>query len=344
MTAAEYPPGPHPWLASSTVRRASDVVLGCVVLVAGAAAIWDGRGTAFGRWDQLDARFFPTVVGGLLVAAAVVLFARGAFLGRVPVLRWSLGGFAILVAAIGAVFLAAWLWGEGLLLRFGPPEFAALIVLILAAAIALARRSRVRAAAMTFLGLLLGAVGLDAITGELRLTMGLEQLIDGVARPVVLLGLIVVADSAVCLISPSLLLASYAWLASRWRNPEVPTPAAMAMRVIAALAIAAACYLAFDLSARAWEVGLLLVLGAFGVACKLFGWNRFVFILAFAYGDQLEVSIRQSMLVSNGDPAIFLRGPISGALMLLAGIVLAAVSLLSVRRILLRRPAEPALS
>ena len=77
------------------------------------------------------------------------------------------------------------------------------------------------------------------------------------------------------------------------------------MRVVAALAIAAACYLAFELNYSTRDVGLLLPIAALGIAGKLLGWNRFVLLLAFVYSDLLEQSIRQSMLASNGDPGIF---------------------------------------
>ena len=75
------------------------------------------------------------------------------------------------------------------LLRLGPPEIAALIVLKLALAIALARLSRLRALGMVLLGLWLTVIGLDRITGQLRLTFGVEALIDGIDEIVVLLGL-----------------------------------------------------------------------------------------------------------------------------------------------------------
>lgn len=338
MTATDHPAAVYPWLAGNLIRNGSDVALGGVALLAGAVAIWDGWGKAFGGdWALLDAAFHPTVVGGLLVIAGVVLLARGVFLGHLAPVRWSLAGFTLVVAAFVGAYVAAWWWGMELLLRFGPPENATLIVLGLVAAIALARRSRVRAATMTLLGLLLASIGLDAITGQLRLTMGLEPLIEGIARPATLLGLVVVADSLVCLISPSLLLASYAWLVDTWRNSALPMIATMVMRVVAALAIAAACYLAFYLNGRIWEIGLVLVLGVFGVACKLFGWNRFVLLLSFAYGDLLEESMRQSMLMSNGDVAVFLRSPISSVLSLLAGGIVAVVVALSVWRAFLQR-------
>ena len=245
---------------------------------------------------------------------------------------------AIIAATIASTVAAMWWWSEVLLL-FGPPEYAALIAFALLVATVLSRQSRIRAIGMALLGLLLAAVGLDEITGQVRLTMGIEPLIEGIAPPVVLLGLIIVADSLICLVSPSLLFATYARLVDGWVGPQVPNIAAACLRVAAALAIAAVCYAAFALSSRAWEIGLLLCFGVFGVACKIFAWNRLIFLLAFAYGNMLEKSVRQSMLISQGDPTIFVWRPISATLFLLAGCMLALVFVLSARRALsLRRP------
>ena len=155
----------HQWIDAGAVGAASNVALGGVALLVGLAAIWGSRHT----WNR--GGFFPTVFGALLVGVALILLVRG-WLGRAPRVRWRFRDLAIVVACIAAVDGIAWRWGGGLALRFGPPEFAALVALELTVAIALARVSRARATAMVLLGLLLAMVGLDAITGELRLTMG----------------------------------------------------------------------------------------------------------------------------------------------------------------------------
>jgi TctA family transporter len=232
-------------------------------------------------------------------------------------------------------------WRPTWLLSFGPAEYAALLVLAFVAAITAARWSRLRAVGMTLFGLLVGVVGIDVATGTLRLTMGYEQLADGVSALFVVLGLIVVADGLVCLISPPLWLATFAWVWAPQHEPKLPMVAATALRAVAALAIAAACYLGFTLNAQAWDIGLVLVFGLFGIASKLFGWNRPVLILACVYGTTLEQSIRQSMMLSHGDPAIFFQRPISGAL-LVVSVGLVALIILLVARRGLRTPQFPA--
>lgn len=336
MTTTDHPAEKYAWLVGSAARTASDALLGCVLLVAGAIAMWDGRGASFGQ-EGLNAAFFPFAVGTMAVAVGVLLLGRSAFFRRPQPAPWRLRDVAIVVAAIVAIIFAAWQWGLALLLQFGPAEHAALITLVLMTAIALARWSRLRAIGMMLLGLLLSAVGIDVMTGQLRLTMGLDPLMDGIEKPLVVLGLIVVGDGLVCMVSPSLWLATYAWLRSRPHQPALPMVATIAARAVAALAIAAVCYVAFVLNNQTWDIGLLLAIGLFGVACKLFGWNRLVLIMACDYGSALEQSLRQTMLMSQGDPTVFFQRPISAALIAASLSLTALVIVLAARRGRLRR-------
>jgi TctA family transporter len=330
---------PHAWLDAGAIRAASDIVLGCILLAAAAAAIL-GAGDAFiGGWNRLGPGFFPSAVGGLLVVTGLTLLVRGAALGTPPAARWGLTSLAIAVSVYAAGYLAVWVWGPALLnlaLLFGPPEYVTLMLLILAVAIALARLSRVRAVGMVLLGLLLAIVGTDVSTGEPRFTMGVQQLADGILYPVVLLGLIVVADGLLCLASPSLLLATYARRIVGWTGPRIPNLAAIAMRLTAVLAVAAAVYYAFELNRAIWDVGMLVAFGLFGLLCKTLGWNRPVLILGFAYGVLLEENIRRALVLSRGDPAIIVSRPISGTLLALAAFVLLLAGALSMSRMLRR--------
>jgi TctA family transporter len=217
----------------------------------------------------------------------------------------------------------------------GPPELVTLIVLTMAAAVALAHLSRVRAAGMMLLGLLLSTVGTDLATGTLRLTMGLDQLQDGVPFRSVALGLIVVADSAICLASPTLLLRTYARQVAGWTGLRPSSDTATGLRIAAALFIAAACMHAFLVAYSSFDIGVLVAFAAFGIACKLLGWNRLVLILAMAYGPELEMAFSRSLLLSNGDPAIFMRWPLGATFLVLTCGILVALMLLSLRRSLL---------
>ena len=63
---------------------------------------------------------------------------------------------------------------------FGPAEYFSLMVLGLIFAVVLARGSVLKAICMILLGLLFATVGTDLVTGQERLTLGLQDLSDGV--------------------------------------------------------------------------------------------------------------------------------------------------------------------
>jgi TctA family transporter len=314
--------------------RVSDVALGALLLVAAAIALWDAAdlpgGIAPGGLDGPDA--FPAALGVALAVIGIALIARASLAPHRPPPRWSamqllliLGGIVIVVAAF-----AFSPWSKPWVLEWGPPELAALHVLELAIAIAFARRSHLQALALVLLGLLLSVIGLDPATGILRMTFGIEALIDGIDWLVLAPALFVVADAAICVYSPQRFLALYARQVSGWTPPPVTEPMALAVRVAAAAAIAAAFALAYAVNDRWDDLVLLVLLAVFGVACRLYDWNRVVLLLAFSLGTMLEENIRRSMLLSQGDLEIFFR-PIALGLLIAALIALATAAYLRYR-------------
>lgn len=354
----------HAWLDGRAARRVSDIALGAILVVVAALTIANVPGNPLHTWPRIDAWFFPVGVAALLVVVGLVLFLRGSFLGHGQPERWSLGAIVLVSATVIVVLAIQGAVVGGLAMSIavllssdvpfallavqqrinqsallfadlGPPELVTLIIFTLAAAIALARISRVRAAGMMLLGLLLSTVGTDLATGTLRLTMGLDQLQDGVPFRPVALGLIVVADSAICLVSPTLLLRTYSRQVAGWAGLRPSSETATGLRIAAALFIAAACMHAFLFAYSSFDIGVLFLFAAFGIACKLLGWNRLVLMLAMAYGLELETTFSRSILLSNGDPAIFMRWPLSATFLVLTCGVLVAIILSSLRRSLL---------
>ena len=65
-------------------------------------------------------------------------------------------------------------------LKFGPPEYFAVMSLGLTLVTYLARQSMIKALAMAVLGLMLSFIGLDLITGEPRFTYNIPELLDGI--------------------------------------------------------------------------------------------------------------------------------------------------------------------
>ncbi len=74
-------------------------------------------------------------------------------------------------------------------LHFGPPEMFAVMMLTFSALVGLVGRSATKTALSVFLGLTLAAVGLDIITGSLRLTFGAVPLMGGFNFLVAVIGL-----------------------------------------------------------------------------------------------------------------------------------------------------------
>jgi TctA family transporter len=320
------------WLDSRAVMRTSDIALGAIALAVAAFALTNIDASPFGSWERLNQWFFPSVVAGLLASVGIVLVVRGAIFGGAAPERWQLRDMLIIAAAVAAIWLAARQWGLRLMLQMGPSDLVMFMVLELTIAVALARASRVRASAMVLLGLLLGTVGTDIETGAARLTIGAEELADGIGALIPELGLVIVADGVLCLVSPTLFVQSYGRQVAGSGAPPVPTIVGVGLRILVALAIAAACYLAYSLNNATWDVGMLFVFGAFGVACRIFGWNRLLLILALVWSPLLEENIRRAMLISRGDPAIFMQRPFGGTFLLLTCIVVVVLALVSARR------------
>ncbi|MCL2670015.1 MAG: tripartite tricarboxylate transporter permease [Syntrophaceae bacterium] len=95
-------------------------------------------------------------------------------------------------AVIGLMFLAPTLAEAAL--AFGPSEYASLMLMSLSLVIFLSRGSLIKGIMTAFLGLILGTVGLDRLTGELRFVYGTVVLRDGLGIVPVMIGLFGVAE------------------------------------------------------------------------------------------------------------------------------------------------------
>ena len=111
--------------------------------------------------------------------------------------RQGRAGAALAVAALGSFFagcvgtlvIAAFAPPLAeLAFRFGPPEYFSLMVLGLVGAVVLASGSLVKALGMIVLGLLLGQVNTDVISGVARFGFGIPQLADGIGFVAIAMG------------------------------------------------------------------------------------------------------------------------------------------------------------
>jgi TctA family transporter len=120
--------------------------------------------------------------------------------------RQGRAGPALAIAALGSLFagcmatlLIAYV-SEPLAAfaqRFQAPEYFALMTLGLVGSVVLARGSVVKAVAMILVGLLLGTVGTDLNTGQMRLTFGIHELADGIGFVPIAMGLFGIAEVAI---------------------------------------------------------------------------------------------------------------------------------------------------
>ncbi|MGN6549854.1 MAG: tripartite tricarboxylate transporter permease [Pararhizobium sp.] len=102
--------------------------------------------------------------------------------------------FAFLSAGFGAltgVLLITCLsgWAANFAMRFSAPEYFGVYFLAFAAFIGMGSSSPFKTIVALTVGLALGSVGMDSVTGSLRLTFGFDQLIAGISFLVVVIGL-----------------------------------------------------------------------------------------------------------------------------------------------------------
>jgi len=80
-------------------------------------------------------------------------------------------------------------------LKFGPAEYFALMVFAFVTVASVLGASMVRGLSMLFLGLLLGLVGIDDQTGQMRFAFGVPELMDGIDVVVLAVGLFAVGEA-----------------------------------------------------------------------------------------------------------------------------------------------------
>jgi len=96
------------------------------------------------------------------------------------------------LANLGLMFLAVPLAKAAL--SFGPPEYFALMCTGLIIVTYLAQGSILKAIMMALIGIILGSIGLDVITGLPRFTLGINELTDGVGIIPLVMGLFGVSE------------------------------------------------------------------------------------------------------------------------------------------------------
>lgn len=117
--------------------------------------------------------------------------------------RQGRAGPALGISAFGS-FIAGTIGVLGLMLlaqplaraalKFGPPEYFSLMVLGLIILTYLAQKSLVKSLIMATLGLLLSYVGLDTVSGQVRFTLDVVELLEGIGIIPIVMGLFGIAE------------------------------------------------------------------------------------------------------------------------------------------------------
>ncbi len=80
-------------------------------------------------------------------------------------------------------------------MRLGPPEYFLLMVLAFSTVSAVLGKSTLRGLTALFIGLAMGLVGIDQITGQARYTGGVPELMDGLEVVLIAVGLFAVGET-----------------------------------------------------------------------------------------------------------------------------------------------------
>lgn len=106
----------------------------------------------------------------------------------------AIGSFVAGTLATVALTLTAPLVVE-FALRFGPAEYTALAVFALTTVSAVLGRSLARGFASLFIGLAIGLIGIDPLTGQARFAFGVPELLDGIEVVLLAVGLFAVGET-----------------------------------------------------------------------------------------------------------------------------------------------------
>jgi TctA family transporter len=88
----------------------------------------------------------------------------------------------------------------------------------------------------------------------------------------------------------------------------------------------------FSLSNNPWDVLVMAVFGLLGYICTKLECEPAPMILGFILGPLMEENLRRAMLLSRGDPLVFIQKPISAGFIIASAILLVIVALPAIRK------------
>ena len=96
--------------------------------------------------------------------------------------------------------------------------------------------------------------------------------------------------------------------------------------------IAFACIGCYSLGLNPWDVYVIAIVGVAGYALVRWGCEPVPLLFGFVLAPLLEENLRRAMIISRGDPSVFVTRPISGVLLGLAVVALLLSVLPAIRR------------
>ena len=103
-------------------------------------------------------------------------------------------------------------------------------------------------------------------------------------------------------------------------------------RVLFPAIVAFACIGTYAINQNVFDVYAIVLFGLLGYVLVKLGCEPAPFLLGFVLGPLLENHLRRAMVVSHGDPTMFVTRPISLALLIVAAVVLVLAVLPAIRR------------
>lgn len=88
----------------------------------------------------------------------------------------------------------------------------------------------------------------------------------------------------------------------------------------------------YSLNNNIFELFIMIIFGFLGYLTQKINYPPGPFLLGLVLGPMLEVSLRQSMTISQGDPAIFIQRPLSAGLLIIMLLVIVWVAVQAVRK------------
>ena len=92
------------------------------------------------------------------------------------------------------------------------------------------------------------------------------------------------------------------------------------------------CMGVYSLNNNLFDIWLTLVIGVVGYVMRLFRFEPAPLLLGFVLGPMMEEQLRRTMLLSRGDPMVFLERPISATLLAITLAIVVAALISSQRR------------